>query len=390
MWAFYQQCFEANVMITPSELHTKTVGITLSNIKTVNVTTTDDDNFIHFNQYDMFDHTATKLGLLTGATVTVKVKTENGDLLSYQVLSAIKDKRNEDGILLFTAKAIGDRDIGAQLFNAADVTVMIISVAWDKCEKYFGCVDGVQFDYNGSGVLTISDASDSETQDNTKLIASLRTLSSLLRERVLAVEITARRAGCNNVKTMIGFLDRICVDGKSIELRISKKGLKSKGCAAKKAVAGFKCSGAYEGVSIRPLQWGEWLPNNTSNPVYWALTRYGVLKKTDMPGLYTLRITPSAKDRVYSFDPHTKTVSSISANAYLEGLAQSNSGGADLATVSHIAAPGATIAGLMTELAPADGNNWFAYVRIAFAHAEMLGEETNVENIFWRWPAGPT
>jgi hypothetical protein len=109
--------------------------------------------------------------------------------------------------------------------------------------------------------------------------------------------------------------------------------------------------------------------------------------------LYKLTITPGAKGRVYSFDLHTKTVSSISANTYLERLAQSNSGGADLATVSHIAASGATIAGLMTELAPADGNNWFAYVRIPFAHAERLGEETNVENIFWlheSWSADPT
>ena len=261
--SYQKQEFKADVDIKPNEEGGPS-SVTLSNIREVKaITVADgDDGDITTPAYPTFDITAVQLRLATGATVFIEVRPGDGiplTPLTYNVNSLDKDPEN--GAVTFNAWDIRRSIIppSAMLLFGANVSVIVVP-SQDGLTLPYSCnsafcrkVIGVISRQSGSetGKLTIAYASggDAPGTANNDLVKFFLNLSGLIKRRV-PVEIRAKRAGCKNVKRMIAYIDRVSVDGKRIELKISKKGLKSKGCAAKKAVDGFK-NGEYELESIR-------------------------------------------------------------------------------------------------------------------------------------------
>jgi hypothetical protein len=331
-----EQGFKADVDIKPNEEGGPS-SVTLSNIREVKAITFADGDHgdIGTATYETFDITAVQLGLATGATVFIEVRP--GDSipltpLTYTVNSLDKDPKT--GAVTLNAWAIRRSLIppSDMLLFGATVSVTMVAPAENTILQGACCVTWAPNSNSETGKLTIAYASgDAGGVNQIFHPAFLINLFGLIKRRVPVV-IEGKRAGCKNVKTMIGFLDRICDDGKCIELRISKKGLKSKGCAAKKAVAGFK-EGAYELQSIKPVRRGYFmagssnpgdlpgdLPGFMIEPFLWGA---GTLRNTGNMGEYQFEFAVNAKNRVFSYDEEKNEVSSISANDYLVQVAQS-------------------------------------------------------------------
>jgi uncharacterized protein YjbI with pentapeptide repeats len=199
------------------------------------------------------------------------------------------------------------------------------------------------------------------------------------------IEIIAKRDGCKNAKTMIGIVVRVCVDVKRITLRISKKGLKSKGCAAKKVVAGFK-EGAYQLESMRWLDLVRSLPQIPGSG--FILTQGGTLKRTAETGTVEIVFQTIASSRVYEVDTETKTVSSKSVDAYLAEVAQSISesepGAEDFPESEKkfsvtIEVGEGFIEGFINNLSWTEPK-YTATVHVPFSNYNMLEENTNIES----------
>jgi hypothetical protein len=449
---YQEQEFKADVGIKSREDAREPWIVELSNIREVKAITFADGDAgaIATATYETFDITAVQIGLRMGANVSIQVKPRDGTVLTYKVRSVHEDLITEPGAtgdkrcVIINAWAIRDLFPIDPPFSAtfvdATVSVTILPALNQFSLSHWECRNDFRNDlclpiflnYNSNsetGKLTISDVSNGETPAtpgilaNNDLIAFLVNLSGLMRGKGLAVEIRAKRAGCNNVKTMIGIVDRICVDGKRIELRISKKGLKSKGCAAKKAVAGFTSDVAYELQSIKPVfgPVGEAGSSNPGDwpvigPAYWAIA--GTLTKTGVVGEFRLRFALDAKTRVFSYDEEKNEVSSISVNDYLVQVAQSIGRVPPLAGVAAPARfetaadrpgagpgpgfgidllalvgfepagdrPGAgagggqIIAGLISGLVwSTEKSSWSAKVKTSFVDAAKLGDETRVD-----------
>ena len=405
---YLEQWFKADVDIklTADE---QGFSVTLSNVEINNeriqVLTVDHDGAIKRSAYQTFDTTAVQTALATGATSILKMRWVGGATsVAYKVNSVDEDP--ETGAVTLNAWNTGvptptGSTAGVGAFVGVTVSVTVVTPQdvedfWPNCERQCQSMftPSSSDSNSGTGILTISDVSDGEASDKLEFIQNL---SGLIKGRV-PVLIRGKRAGCNNVKTMIGIVDRICVDGKRIELIISKKGLKSKGCAAKKAVAGFS-SGAYQLQSIEPM--GGIRPNS-SNPgsgipgVTIALR--GTLTKTGNAGEFKLIFASDAKERrAFNYDEKIKTVSSMSVDDYLGEVAQSLTGIAD-STLLELrpwketgagAVLGAgeaprILVGLLSRLSrsnPGDGGGWATLLRLSFACATGLGDETKIESM---------
>jgi len=426
---YQQQEFKADVEVKSSEDAGK-ICITLSNIRTVAATIVVAAGAIATATYEKIDSVAVQIGLRMGENVILQVKpVDSGTVLTYKVSSVHEDPEDEDPetgyVTIFQARDTGGPAITPLSATFVDATVSVIvitepalnrfSLSHWECRNDFRCQTAFYNSNSNSetGIITISDVSDGEAPAtaNNDLFAFLVNLSGLMRGKGrVPIIIRAKRAGCKNVKTMIGFLDRVCDDGKRIKLRISKKGLKSKGCAAKKAVDGFKCSGAYELQSMGVVG-SVYLTAGSSNPGGWtpSLGGAGTLRKTGVVGQYTFKFAPYANERVFNYDEEKKEVSSIGANVYLEELAKRIGGGPFAGAVALIsfkpaayrpgAGPGPVAGGAgagdrqvgeqlfgfltgLTRSNPGDQmGSWSATVKTSLADAEKLGDETDVDKL---------
>ena len=406
---YLEQWFKADVDIklTADE---QGFSVTLSNVEINNeriqVLTVDHDGAIKRSAYQTFDTTAVQTALATGATSILKMRWVGGATsVAYKVNSVDEDP--ETGAVTLNAWNTGvptptGSTAGVGAFVGVTVSVTVVTPQdvedfWPNCERQCQSMftPSSSDSNSGTGILTISDVSDGEASDKLEFIQNL---SGLIKGRV-PVLIKGKRAGCNNVKTMIGIVDRICVDGKRIELIISKKGLKSKGCAAKKAVAGFT-SGAYQLQSIEPA--GTIVIANSSNPGSWITIALqgGTLTKTDVLGTYTLKFASGEKVRVFNYDEEKKEVSSISVDDYFKRFAQTIGGSGALigglvelrpwkergAGAVPVAGADPVMFGILSRLTPStpgDGIDlvWNATVKLPFACAAGLGDEIKIESM---------
>lgn len=184
---------------------------------------------------------------------------------------------------------------------------------------------------------------------------------------------------------MIGIVVRVCVDVKRITLRISKKGLKSKGCAAKKAVDGFK-EGVYQLQSI--------IVDPVDATIFGQLQiTNGVLKKTPETGKVELAFNTTASSRLYEVDSATRMVSSKSVDAYLAEVAQSITepvvaedftGPENKFSVTMFqkgAGAGAGfIDGFINKLSWTEQRGYTVTVDVPFSNYNILGENINIES----------
>jgi uncharacterized protein YjbI with pentapeptide repeats len=176
------------------------------------------------------------------------------------------------------------------------------------------------------------------------------------------------------------------VDGKRIKLRLSKKDLKSKGCAAKKAIDGFT-SGVYKIISLYPMLGG------SSAQLFPTVAQLqitnGVLTKTAQLGKLELAFNATASSRVYNIDRATNMVSSINVNNYLENVAQSisetsgKSAAASAPTAFTVTMfqeeQGLGYTGFITNLSWT-AKGYIATVNLTFSDYEALEEKIPIEN----------
>lgn len=365
---YQQQHLKADVGIIVVA-NTKTVDIKLSNIREI-VATIIADGSIAPDRYKALDDTAIKLALIQGATVTVNVETESGDVL-YQVISARKDGEK----YVVTAKENGEP--AGLLFNV-NVDVNIYDFHVDLCFTYW-CEQFFKDTKSQYIPATGSDSAElviENTLDRFPRIGDL-----------FAIE--GKMPGFSNVETMVAIINGVCMDGKKTKLRLSKKGLKSKGCAAKKAVAGFK-EGVYKIQSMYPVVQVEG-PGQRTREIFltWKSiqTLNGVLRKTAQAGAGTFNLVfnVDSSSRVYNFDSNTKTVSSIKVNDYIEKVIKGTAKGGDI--LVQLTSPSEKnilsrslypFFGLVSKLSwSVVGYN--ATVKTSLHHAAKLGEKTVIE-----------
>ena len=373
---YTQQHCQADIVIE-TYLDEKTVKITLSNIGKVFCTTVENDDVVT-DECPGLDNTAINLALVGNVKVLMKV-----DAFTYEIFSASNDNKGND---LFIARANDSQPSDGFIpFKGASVTVTTFD--YDPCFPYW-CNPGerlwsfkdTKFRYiqgdSGSAQLVF----DNELQ-NRDVSPQNRDVSPQMGIYV----IEGKRDGSNKIETMVALIDGVCMDGKKTKLRLSKKGLKSKGCAAKKAIDGFT-SGVYKIMSLHSripsLPFGAQIPLN------------GVLKKTAETGTVELEFQTIASSRVYEVDPETKTVSSKSVNAYLAEVAQSISGPPTIfPAVSVLDFPvelaraftvtmfqeEKRLGGFMTKLSRT-AKGYTATVNLTFHDAKKLGENTLIQS----------
>ena len=368
---YTQQHCQADIVIEP-HLDEKTVKIILSNIGKVFCTTVENDDVVT-DEYQRLDSTSINLALVGNATVLMKM-----DVFTYEVFSASNDNKD---IHSFIARATGSQPGGGLvgLFKGASVTVTMYGFDHECDYLDHGCNDHRFYKDTNSEFVSI----DSNSGDLFLHFQHETPIPILPYPNTLFI-IEGNRAGSNKLETMVAYIHRICVDGKRIKLRLSKKGLKSKGCAAKKAIDGFT-SGVYKIQSMYPVQpsslFGAQIP-----------THNGVLKKTAEDGTFNLEFKTIASYRLYEVYPATKMVSSIGVDSYLEKVAQSISdphliSAADLPepenkllTVTMFEeGAGAGFAGFIEGFITKWSQNakgYTATVKLTFHDAKKLGEET--------------
>ena len=404
---YLRQSFKARVV--GSDVRPRSAE-TLFNIKIsdivgyVDATYTDAAGDLKVDEYPRMDTTAIDLGLTSGSSVLLQIGQIDGAgrKLAYKVLSLSKDPEPGAGALTFTVSGDGGAP-GVHPVSVAVTVVPPIAAGPLQFHDWWGwsgaqnneMIEFATYEENwdkSSAVITFN---------NPDTGGPIFVPSS---KSVVPYLITGKRVGSKKTATMVGFLDRVCVDGRRTRMRLSKKGLKSKGNFAKKAVAGFT-SGEYRIQSIAPAPTR--LTPASSNPPQgdgWKMfgawlaptipTKEGTLTKTDVLGTYTLKFELGEKERVYKYDPETKTVSSIRVNDYLGEFAPRLSGIAASTLVKielgKLERGGPTreaqIFGLVVDLAWSDepsigGGGWKATVRTSLADAKRLANVTDVKEI---------
>jgi uncharacterized protein YjbI with pentapeptide repeats len=380
---YTRQSLRADFVVEPYTDNEKICKLTLSDIGDVFCTTVENDKVVT-DVCPRLDFTAINLALTKGRHVLLQVEMA-GETLVYQIFSV---NNNNNGRYLI-GRAI-DSQPGRVVpgeFKGASVTVTMYDD--DPCFTYWCfpyCNRWCDYhlwsfkDKKCEFVSIDSDSGELSFHHDTP-ISDVPELGFLGINSV--VEIRAKRDGCKNAKTMIGIIVRVCDDGKRIKLRISKKGLKSKGCAAKKVVDGFK-EGVYQLQSIQSV-----LDARSAHPPILGIAN-GVLKRTAEPGTVELAFNTTASSKLYEVDSATKIVSSKSVDAYLAEVAQSISepveedlpGQENKFSVTMGVGAGAgagIIRGFINKLSWTEwGYN--ATVHVPFSVYNMLGEKTNIEN----------
>ena len=391
---YLEQSFKARVGFDISEAAELIEG-TLFNIKIsdivgyVDATYTDAAGDLKVDEYPKMDTTAVKIGLLMGANVLVQIGQIDGLKLAYKVLSVHKDPEPDAGALTFTVRGHSDWVTPESFVGASVAITMFPSIPTPSLWFHDWGWTGVQ---NNEMIVL---ATYEENQDKSYGILTFNnpgaggTIFVPSSKSVVPYLITGKRVGSKKTATMVGFLDRVCVDGRRTRMRLSKKGLKSKGNFAKKAVAGFK-SGEYRIQNIAPIQGVELASSNPPGEVFIAAT--GTLRKTGVPGKFHFEFM--TKSRIYNYDEKKKEVISKSANEYLGEFAPRLSGIAASTLVNielgKLERGGPTreaqIYGLMVDLAWSDepsigGGGWKATVRTSLADAKRLANVTDVKEI---------
>jgi uncharacterized protein YjbI with pentapeptide repeats len=362
--SYTQQHCQADIVIEPYP-DKKTVKLTLSNIGNVSTTILDNnDGVVVTEEYQELDSTAIKLALTRGEHVLLQVG-ERGRI--FQIFSVSK---NNNGIIILRA-IVSQPIVVADELKGASVTVT--TYGFDHACDYLdhGCNDHWFYKDKKCEFVSIDSKSGDLIFDHDTPALGIPEINSL-------VVIQGKRDGSNKIKTMIGFLDRIWVDGKRIKFRISKKGLKSKGCAAKKAVDGFK-NGEYQLQSMRGV--------DPVFGIYWRIA--GTLRKTPETGTVELEFQTTASPRLYEVDPATKFVSSKSVDDYLENVAQSisetsgKSAAASAPTAFTITMfqeeQGLGYTGFITNLSWT-AKGYIATVNLTFSDYEALEEKISIQN----------
>jgi uncharacterized protein YjbI with pentapeptide repeats len=365
--AYRQQSLKADIVIVrlyPD--NEKICKLTLSDIKDVFYTTVENDEVVT-DVFPGLDSTAINLALTKGGYVLLQVGTA-GETTIYQLFSL---SNNNNGGVVFIGVTVSQSGVVPGELKGASVTVTMYG--FDPCFTYWCPGDRFFKDTKCEFVPTDSNSGELIFHHDTP-ISDVPVINSV-------IEIIAKRDGCKNAKTMIGIVVRVCVDVKRITLRISKKGLKSKGCAAKKVVAGFK-NGAYQLESIQPV-----LDAKSAHRQRIGIAN-GVLTKTAELGKIELEFNTTAYSRVYNIDPATKTVSSKSVDAYLAEVAQSISesepGAEDFPESEKkfsvtIEVGEGFIEGFINNLSWTEPK-YTATVHVPFSNYNMLGENTLIES----------
>ena len=388
---YTQQHCQADIVIAPYP-DEKIVKLTLSNIGKVFCTTVENDDVVT-EEYKELDSTAINLALAGNVKVLIKV-----DAFTYEV---ILESNNNKGNDLFIARATGSQpgDYLVDPLKGASVTVTMYG--FDHECDYLTCSPALEFDdawykdTNSEFVSIDSNHAELTLQHRAPGLTTIKpfhhhtpwaVLSHAAGSKKLFV-IEGKRAGSNKLETMVAYIHRICVDGKRIKLRLSKKDLKSKGRAAKKAIDGFT-SGVYKIISLYPVLGG------SSAQLFPTVAQLqitnGVLTKTAELGKIELEFKPIVSSRVYNIDPDTKMVSSINVNNYLENVAQSISESVNVVVPADFPKPLPTVTmfqeeeglgytGFITNLSWT-AKGYIATVNLTFHDAKKLGEETTIEN----------
>ena len=349
------------------------------------------------DEYPIVDTTAIELGLASGSSVLLQiVSTDETPALTCKVLSVHKDGV-DGGATTLTVSGDGGVDTETFFVDASVSVIVVPSIAapplwlannftkgWTGAQnnEMFGLATYEKNRDKSFGIITFNNPG----AGSPTFIWS--PASSKLGTPWL---IMGKRVGSKKTETMVCYIRSYKAAGNKIELRLSKKCLKGSGCAAKKAVAGFK-SGEYRIQSIYPVQGGVWL--NSSNPPGVFLTATGTLTKTDVLGTYTLKFASGEKERVYNYDEKKKEVSSKSANQYLGEVAPSFPGIIASTLVKLRLDPletGRIIYGFVVDLAWSDepptagGSSWIATVKTSLADAATLANVTGLSGCEIEW-----
>lgn len=354
------------------------------------------------DEYPIVDTTAIELGLASGSSVLLQIgASDETPALTCKVLSVHKDPEPGAGALTLTVSGDGGVDTETFFVDASVSVIVVPSIAapplwlannftkgWAGAQnnEIFGLATYEKNRDKSFGIITFNNPG----AGSPTFIWS--PASSKLGTPWL---IMGKRVGSKKTETMVCYIRSYKAAGNKIELRLSKKCLKGSGCAAKKAVAGFK-SGEYRIQSIYPVQGGVWL--NSSNPPGVFLTATGTLTKTDVLGTYTLKFASGEKERVYNYDEKKKEVSSKSANQYLGEVAPSFPGiiastlvklRLDPLETGRI--PTTQIYGFVVDLAWSDepptagGSSWIATVKTSLADAATLANVTGLSGCEIEW-----
>ena len=317
---YLDQEFKADVDIKPTA-DVKGFSVTLRNITKVTALTVDHDGILATHFYPTFDNTAVQIASAMGATSILQVRPRiRAASVTYKVISVDEDP--ETGAVALNAwwnTGGPTADVGA-LVDASVAVTVVPSIAAPPLVGWglwFHDLAGAQ---NNEEVF----ATYKENWDKSYGTLTFKNPGAggsvwgrALSNWEVPYLIRGKRVGSKKTATMVAFLDRVFVDGRRTRMRLSKKGLKSKGRAAKKAVAGFK-SGEYELLNIELIEGALAFSNP---PRCWlGLAATGTLTKTGTTGEFKMEFM--TKSRIYNYDEEKKEVRSTSANRYLERISE--------------------------------------------------------------------
>ena len=363
-------------------------------------------NELEEKSYQRFDLTAIRLAIGTGEHLAIKVGTRDGKKMTYELTGASKDKKT--GKEIFSVKAVSGSLLPAlRAITGARIEILGGSIA------VLALPD-----------LPIPTATWDDAKQNLIIQWDNDYYAKVLNYAIAnkePVAIEAMRAGSTKKEKMVIYVSSYKVSGNNIELRLSKKGLKSKGEFAGNAVDGFS-SGKYTIQSIQllpthdkvcPFNSAPFAPGLPSGPFapglpddcfdngfdngyngYIISVEAGFLEKAgDGPGpgfgAFELNFKVDRAERLLSFDKKKNEVSSASVSRYLRDFerylrrASNEVGeGAKAMIVGFGLSDGKTVVGEMIVLKNNNGG-YMAEMLFAYSDAEELKNKTSVETFIF-------
>ena len=353
--------------------------------------------------YKRLDLTALRVAIATGEhPVAMKVRTRDGEKMTYKLTGASKDKKT--GKEIFSVKAVSGSLLPAlRAINGASIEI----------------IGPIAVPYL-SGLPALSVAPASWDAANQKLIVLphdndrdcylfVQVLNSAITNKIPVV-VEAMRVGSTKKEKMVSNVSSYKVSGNNIELNLSREGLKSKGKFARIAVTGFS-SGKYTIQSIQLSPSHDLFNDDGFDNGYPTISvAAGLLEKTgngpvfELLGAFELKFKVDRKERLLSFDEKKKEVSSVSISGYLRNFeiylrraSNEVGGGADWVGLNYwpqwASVGGSALLGLrlsdgnfvVGEITRLRNNNgmYIAYINFAYSDAEELKNKTSVETLFW-------
>ena len=386
---FLSQSCEADIKLTSTG---KGMEVTLNNyIGRVNIISVLSDwpiqgdpasNELAEKSYPSVDLTAIKLAIEMGGRywpVVMKVETRDGKKMTCKLTGASKDKKT-----------------GKETFSVKPFSGLLP----------FGAFIGVRIEFLGRsiaepalgiglpalpGVLDLPVAPASWDAANQKLILPRDNDHDHLFAQVLnsaivnkrPVVVVAMRDGSTKKEKMVRCVSSYKVDGNNIELGLSRKGLKSKGNFAGRALTGFS-SGNYTIPSIQLLPTHDLFNDDGFDNGYPTISvAAGLLEKTGgaYVGEFELNFKVDRKERLLYFDEKKKEVSSASVGRWLSdfesliGASNDAGEGADFVVIGL--SDGKNVVGEIKSLRNINGR-YMAHIYFAYSDAEELNNTTSV------------